>query len=1123
MERKGEDGKSRSKWPGLNVVTNFSKQPILPQQATDPGTRKELSIDAKNIPHDAKAQLGPQWSVRTLKSSSSKSRLVNLKRASSKMSNLSPSDRAVVIGISIPSEEAAHHAISPEFEADRGLSPGQYARSRRPSIAPTIVVTPAEDKAPWSAAEEEDSSPPTPRVASSVYSHAPTRIGRVRDSTTVPPVPPLPPNSRAQHVLRNPPGNENDSASPSRVISSCTVFDEDDSPMMGSRGGLEPEETQISVRKRSSTDTIATRYRSQGWWNHIVSPFFPKTPMSFRPSKAELEVHVPRLPNPDGASPPGHELNVQDPTPEISPKSTISGLLPSGRTSWTDTSLEAEGEKAGLTFNHTLTVDGSFPEARGIAAVQDSAIIPAKFEGFGAASEYFEGCLYDMHSTTPYFDCQNHTCLPGDSASGGNYVGSREPQEQSTRDLNPGGVQDQRQLEKQKVIGVLQVPTNRFSAAFQEAVGPKPKQRPESDATLIEDIDTTPEVHEAHAAPVIKASEPVSAARPELSSVERDDSRAIEHIPEADTNQSRSPPVYGLPGNVKPAKKFYPIMPPNTPPRVYEEPMAPEPATSAPRNHGQRNIIPLVKVSRNEPTSREATVTATRNYNDQHPFYRRSVERQTTMADLYPPPRERTMSEKAMETREQQGPRKKEGKSSFILKCSGRFKTDKPMSKKKKRFLIAIAVGLILMIILILALVMTLTRKGDEMQVQSQWLNITGYPPMPTGVSTIAQPDAVEEDSACIHPSTMWSCALPKEQQQSVAPNAPNQPNFRVEIRFQNGTNATSTNASRISKRFHGVANAVSAGHFIRGRLLQIRDAFSSALFTPSPSPPSQEDQAFLGNTTDGIHAPFDGEYTPFFMSFEASTKLPSSRLFKRLYTRDINSTSPFPDLTKAIPPPDTNPDGTASPANLLPFPSAQPIRLYDRGLLTEHYGFYNYFDRSIFLKSAAPLNDSNAAPGPLPDDENGGADENAASARCTWTQTRFLVRIWTNKGSSASLLHGNNNNPSGSNNNATTLSNSSANDFFRPGSFPYPITITLDRHGGNVKTKMVYCYGLDDREVPVPSEKKFQLEARDFGGKAVNPAQGPYGNVNVTLADGGPGGIDGGSGGCKCRWQNWK
>ena len=94
----------------------------------------------------------------------------------------------------------------------------------------------------------------------------------------------------------------------------------------------------------------------------------------------------------------------------------------------------------------------------------------------------------------------------------------------------------------------------------------------------------------------------------------------------------------------------------------------------------------------------------------------------------------------------------------------------------------------------------------------------------------------------------------------------------------------------------------------------------------------------------------------------------------------------------------------------------------------------------------------------------NGGALESAASARCTWAQTRFLVQIWTNMGTSAALLSSNSStstaSASSSSSNSTD-SNASANDYTQPGSFPYPVTVTLDRHGGDPTLKMIYCYGV--------------------------------------------------------------
>jgi hypothetical protein len=276
--------------------------------------------------------------------------------------------------------------------------------------------------------------------------------------------------------------------------------------------------------------------------------------------------------------------------------------------------------------------------------------------------------------------------------------------------------------------------------------------------------------------------------------------------------------------------------------------------------------------------------------------------------------------------------------------------------------------------------------------------------------------------------------------------------------------------------------------------------------FAPNPAPPSYAEEFFLGNTTDGIvSANKAGEPTPFYISF-LQPKNSSSNTKRHVLERD--SADPFPNVKDIIPAPSLNTDGTAAPANLLPFPSQQPVRLYDRGLPTEHYGFYTYFDRSIFLKSINKLNNSNSENGEVPDDENGGATEAEASFRCTWSQTRFLVQMWTRMNSTSEL-----------NNGTGVTSSSLGTDFIQPGSFPYPITITTDRHGGDPALKMLYCYALDDREGVISTSGQINAENRGFGGTLINPAPSLFSNTS----DPGLGGYDGGTGGCKCQWTNFQ
>jgi hypothetical protein len=445
------------------------------------------------------------------------------------------------------------------------------------------------------------------------------------------------------------------------------------------------------------------------------------------------------------------------------------------------------------------------------------------------------------------------------------------------------------------------------------------------------------------------------------------------------------------------------------------------------------------------------------------------------------------------------------GRGCFSKKgCFGRPGRE---GRTKRRWYFCICLFFLIIVILAIVLAITLTRKGDTTPVQSQWLNLTGYPPMPTGISTVAGAEPQVEQPGCIKPSSLWSCALPNGQQSDNKPYAADEPKFRLEIRFRNGTYDNSTVASTTSKTRRADANS----------------------WDPSPSPPSTADQTFIGNTTDGNSLPYAGEETPFYITILSPVQITSSSLYRR---SSANDTTTFPNLTAVIPAPSENSDGTAAAATLYPLPESQPIRLYNRGKDNEHYGFYTYFDKSIFLASRAPLNGSATDYSPL--DTNGGSTESDAVVRCTWSQTRFLVQIWTqpSKLGYTLLKSGSNNSTSTTSTSAATptstsepTSSSSATDFTRPGSFPYPISITVDRHGGAEKKKLLYCYGVESDQHYNITDRKLQLEDRGFGGSLVNPASGIFDDLGGDSSSNSSavyGGVDGGTGGCSCRWANW-
>ena len=919
VERKhGRQDKSRLH--GLNVVTSFSRPLGLTQGASNGNGNHDQSLrlgrEGNQEPTNktGNRSLGHQRSSRSLKPSASKGRLDDLKRAASKASTLSPSDRAVMIGISVSPEDLANHDINSDATPaeSESLGGGPYAINRQPSVTPSIVVTPARAKAPWSDELDELVQPPRrrARAASSVYSQAQHNGVWVVDSSTVPPIPPIPPDAR-RHNAEVQPSNDKQPPTSSRVVSISTVFDDDEDIDAERRPGTGESQLRI-LTKQASFDSIATRHRSRGWWDHIVTPFLPRSPMNFK-------ISSPTIPTPASARQTNGARHERDGPISHAVSSETAGRqdLGSGHTSWTDMSMDAECEKRVLDLDKQLRrpLSALKPEE---LPVTDPPISPVGHDGFGAASEYYEACLYDMHSPEPYFKCQNHTCSPVQGGPAKVFGGLETTSARAIdQDVLRPGVLERQDTEPSQMLAAQQAPRNRFSAAFREAVAPdaRPKPRPVSEETVIEDLDTTPAVEQAHAAPIIRAPEPVPAAPRALPDNEHQQARETEHPPPPLPSQPtpQNPPAYSPPRQERPPRRYVAVMPPDLQRNTVEHNVSPVTPTTGSERRMRQDTFPTAEISRGNAESRPIGTKDTRIHYYEDPNTNRP---DTTLADLYPPPRDAGRSQNIWETGEKDTQKPRKHKSKVLAgfdRCFGHRK--KPMSKKKKWMLIALAIGLLLMVILVMVLAMTLTRKGGPGQtvpVQTAWLNMTGYPPIPTGISTIVQSKPVSEVSGCIVPSTMWSCDLPKEDQQSFSTGAADQPNFRVEIVFQNETNGVTGNVSSVNKRSYGgnrqksygrMVNPISAGHFIRNQLLRTRSALSEGLYSPSPSPPSQEDQVFLGNTTDHNTVPFNGEYTPFFMSFLSPAKLPSRLVKRQSSGSNVNSTDPLPK-PRRLPPP---------------------------------------------------------------------------------------------------------------------------------------------------------------------------------------------------------------------------
>lgn len=417
----------------------------------------------------------------------------------------------------------------------------------------------------------------------------------------------------------------------------------------------------------------------------------------------------------------------------------------------------------------------------------------------------------------------------------------------------------------------------------------------------------------------------------------------------------------------------------------------------------------------------------------------------------------------------------------------------------------------------------------------SVWLNLTNFPAIPTGLATVVGPDNSAAISGCVAPATLWSCSLAPEQQAANEPSKADQPMFIFQIQYDNNTRelwnipngnaptpSTSSTASTASATTSTAASASASAtttattttttttktqaELAKLGFISRRDdtTLYDTGIAPNPSPPSYEEMWFLGNWTDGIvSANKSGEPTPFYISFFHSLNdsaganlLPDSTTTKAKTRRGGIGSGSSGSLSNTLPAPIINADGTGSAAQLRPFPLQQPLRLFDRGLDTEHYGFYSYFNKTIYvstLDNTSTVTSSN----------EGGVLEASASWYVTWTQTRFIVKIWTRK--------------TGSNGSARLIGSSgasSSSNTTSPGSFPYPITIGEDTHGGDLQLKKSFAYGVEaDQHINTTEAATFTNNI-GYGSAVVNAAF-PDGDLSW-------GGTDGGTGGCKCEWVNW-
>lgn len=1020
--------------------------------------------------------------------------------------DLSPNDRPIMIGLQIPSMNAAAHAHSPLTAGSATSSIIRSYESQTPGLdppeTPEIMITPAArpaDVSYWSPDTASAATPNGRRIASSIYSRPAdsSDYGTYTQNADAPPMPQIP-----QSVLQQNRNNrestgtvfDEDDETPvawpwrkkSRIMSTGTVFEEDQSPILTKK----QKKASLANNLHLKTNlTIPNENRtSVGWWNTIVSPFMTprsnggfNTPTQLAKNEKTMapKVATPKTDPADDAFEKYWEKK------ECCPKSPL-----------TSTTIASDAW-----WDSRNTIDGGPKWAEAFPKEKDASTI---YTHKSKNSESQAGTLPIMLGDT----LQNELGLKAEAEAAA-----------------------QRNLRRQNSVvrPVSYSPVSPIEISRQNSVADSGPQTGASKSFNPYPAIPPPSKGPASRTPLQQATMSSQGPQPPARSIHN--SRANSIAP------SEAPPRYSAH-----TPRFRAVYPPGHVPAVQPAPVPVQqaPPSPGPVSPGLRQAMTstgAIAMDDVPLTPAPLNVTPKRviNLNSGYPTLPvRTGAMYVDPVDL------ETAQQKAKKIEAKRRRREKEDAAAHkagnlwrgrgCMPKRGCFGRGGAEGRKRRRCWFGGIVVFLFLIALVVVLVTQLKPKSSPVvEVPSQWVNLTAFPPIFAGVATIAAPENTVENTGCVYPKTVWSCSLPKELQSSNAPSKPDEPSLKWLIEWDNSTAANATWQTTGSN----VGNPVGARTLLRR---VITAATGGLRFASSPPVPNTKEIAFLAETTDGVRAdPREGEQTPFYISlldaFDESNevpKLPSEsansnseesssedNLTIRQTTTTNNSTSQFPDFSKSIPPPDSLTDGTAAPANLFPpLMRQQPLRLFDRGLSSEHYGFYSYFTRSIFLKSTALLNSSSPdlGDGEVPDDLGGGCTKSEARVRCSWAQTRVVVQIWTNRGRSASLL-GNGTNPDG------REESELATNFERPGSFPYPVTVKVDRHGGRPEFKGVYCYDMDVRGRMVEGSGRVRPEIRSFGGSVVNAAP----TVFRDESDPSLGGFDGGSAGCACAWQNFR
>ncbi|KAF8251401.1 hypothetical protein K440DRAFT_614531 [Wilcoxina mikolae CBS 423.85] len=255
-------------------------------------------------------------------------------------------------------------------------------------------------------------------------------------------------------------------------------------------------------------------------------------------------------------------------------------------------------------------------------------------------------------------------------------------------------------------------------------------------------------------------------------------------------------------------------------------------------------------------------------------------------------------------------------------------------------------IGSLIVIVLVVAIVGSVVggRSRQEPAPQSESSSLPGGPPaLPLGTVVVRPFRGVQMLTTCVARPYIWSCVLPPDTKFPIT-TAVND-NFRVpEFRFI------------IKRRGQSDAEVIPGSDWL-------------AVPRNVPNTTDYESVSLVDEVKDA------GEGTDFYITLLTRETSGHAKELQNDYDVDSENNQAPRNIIK-------------DESHMLPSVlKIQPLRLFDRGLDTEHYGFHIYFDKSVQFANNTRLASSR---------DTGGVSAENSGFRIMWNKTRFKVTIFT-------------------------------------------------------------------------------------------------------------------------------